>query len=236
MLDSMPHSYILHLLPIRIPSMELPRSVINNSKPPMPNRSLNQSLDDNDRGPLTALSILESSPRGVMNLEPAHREALLCRRSRSLNEGGGSAFLRPTLEGTAPRSDTAFTAVLKGVMEGDLLHENRFSSIPLSESLTDTSEAFLISFGSLNESRACNSYETDLSGCLHNLSPRGMVEVEPAQQEAMTSMTSIFFSGEGASEGIAPRPVLRRAIYDRGDHCFVQGQGNRDTEMDMYCM
>ena len=233
MLDAKPHSYILHLLSIRVPNIELPRSVINDSKVPTPNRLLNDSQEDNDRRPLTALSILESSRRGMIDLELTHREALLCRRSRSFNKGGGYAFLRPTLERTAPRPDTAFTAALKGVTEGDLLHENRFLSMPLSERMTDSSETF---FGSLNESCACNSYEIELSRCLHNLSPRGMVELEPKQQEAMTSIISIFFSEEGASEGIAPRPGLRRAIHDIGDHSFAQGHGNGDNKMDTYCM
>ena len=90
MLDAKLNSYIniLHHLPNRIPSMELPRSVINDSKALMPNRSLDESQEDNDRGLLTALSILESTPGGMINLEMVHQDTLACMRSRFYNEGG----------------------------------------------------------------------------------------------------------------------------------------------------
>ena len=106
----------------------------------------------------------------MIDLEPARQNTLVCMRLRSFNQGE-PAFLRPPLEGIVPRPDTTFTAALYGVLlEGDLIPEHRFSSVPLSESVTDSSEAFLMPPDLPNENRAGNSYETEFSESLHNLS------------------------------------------------------------------
>mmetsp|Transcript_16807 Transcript_16807/g.25235 ORF Transcript_16807/g.25235 Transcript_16807/m.25235 type:complete len:462 (+) Transcript_16807:117-1502(+) len=80
-------------------------------------------------GSLTGLSILKCSPKGMVDLEPAQREAMASMRSKSYSEDV-SAFLQPTLEGVAARPDTltTSTATPYGVMDKDLRPVRRFSN------------------------------------------------------------------------------------------------------------
>jgi hypothetical protein len=79
-------------------------------------------------GSLTGLIILKESPRGMVDLDPAQREAMESMRSRSSEDR--SAFLQPTLEGIASRPDTYATSTLTpfGDMENDLRPVRRFSN------------------------------------------------------------------------------------------------------------
>ena len=80
-------------------------------------------------GSLTGLSILKQSPRGMVDLEPAQREAMESMRSRSFSRDR-SAFLNATLEGIASIPDTYTTSTPTpfGVMENDLRPVRRFSN------------------------------------------------------------------------------------------------------------